>query len=124
MPDRLPSLIVLVAFWVPPALAGWMAAGSPLRSSARGRVTPTHVALGAFVLLYSAGWYLLNLGAMPPYIPGATPDPGFGPPPPQAVAGLTTLTLALILPGSAIACAVAIRLRRAFERPVASHASA
>ena len=26
LPDRLPSLIVLVGFWIPPALAGWVAA--------------------------------------------------------------------------------------------------
>lgn len=24
IPDRLPSLIVLVGFWIPPAVAGWV----------------------------------------------------------------------------------------------------
>lgn len=28
LPDRLPSLIVLIGFWLPPALAGWAVASS------------------------------------------------------------------------------------------------
>ena len=39
IPDRLPSLIVLVGFWIPPAVAGWVAAGSP---SAKHQALPRH----------------------------------------------------------------------------------
>ena len=75
MPDRLPSLIVLVGFWIPPAVAGWVAAGSLQRSTKRDRATVTYAALATFVLGYAAAWFLFNLGRMPPYIPGATLDP-------------------------------------------------
>ena len=108
MPDRLPSLIVLVGFWVPPAVAGWVAAGFLQRSNKRGRATVTY-ALAAFVLGYAAAWFLFNLGRMPPYIPGATTDPTFAPP--KAVAGLAVVASALVLPGSALACALAFRSR-------------
>ena len=110
MPDRLPSLIVLVGFWIPPAMAGWMAAGFLQRSDNRDRTTPTYALLAAFVLAYAGAWFLWNLVAMPPYIPGATTDPTFAPP--QAVAGLAVVASALVLPGSALACALAFRHRR------------
>ena len=110
MPDRLPSLIVLVGFWIPPAVAGWMAAGYLQRSDRRDRATRTFAALAAIVLAYAATWFFFNLGRMPPYIPGSTTDPTFAPP--EAVAGLAVVTGALVLPGSALACALAFRRRR------------
>ena len=109
IPDRLPSLIVLVGFWIPPAVAGWMAAGAIYRSANRERAIATVAVLAIFVLGYAAAWFLFNLGRMPPYIPGATTDPTFAPP--KAVAGLAILTVVLILPGSALACALALRRR-------------
>ena len=109
IPDRLPSLIVLVGFWIPPAVAGWVAAGSLLRSTKRVRATMTYAVLAIFVLGYAAAWFLFNLGRMPPYIPGASIDPTFAPP--RAVAGLALVATALVLPGSALACALAFRRR-------------
>ena len=122
MPDRLPSLIVLVGFWIPPAVAGWVAAGSLQRSTKRGRATRTYAVLAAFVLGYAAVWFLLNLGRMPPYIPGASTDPTFAPP--RAVAGLAVVASALVLPGSALACALAFRRRGRMLRRPSSRASA
>lgn len=107
MPDRLPSLIVLVGFWIPPAVAGWVAAGS-LQRRARPRRTMI-LALATFVLGYAAAWFLFNLGRMPPYIPGATMDPTYASP--EATAGLAVVAGALVLPGSALACAVAFGRR-------------
>ena len=109
LPDRLPSLIVLVAFWIPPAVAGWVAAGFLRRGTRRSRATVTYAVLAAFVLGYAAAWFLFNLGRMPPYIPGATTDPTFAPP--KAVAGLAIVTSVLVLPGSALACALSFRCR-------------
>ena len=122
MPDRLPSLIVLVAFWVPPAVAGWMAAGSLERGAMRDRTTATYAGLVIFVLGYAAAWFLFNVDRMPPYIPGATMDPRFAPP--EAVKGLALFTSALVLPGSALACALAFRRRRRILGHTASQASA
>jgi len=110
MPDRLPSLIVLVGFWIPPAVAGWVAAGTLRRNTERRRVTLTYAALATFVLGYALAWFYFNLGRMPPYIPGASIDPTIAPP--RAVAGLATFTSALVLPGSALACAWAFRRGR------------
>jgi hypothetical protein len=109
MPDRLPSLIVLVGFWIPPAIAGWVAAGSLYRSKKRDRPIAAFALLATFVLFYAAAWFLFNLGRMPPYIPGASADPTFATP--KLVAGLAVFTSALILPGSALACALAFRRR-------------
>ena len=109
IPDRLPSLIVLVGFWIPPAVAGWMAATSLQRRTKRYRATVTFAVLATFVMAYAVTWFFFNLGRMPPYIPGATTDPWFAPP--KAVAGLAVVTSALVLPGSALACALAFRLR-------------
>ena len=108
MPDRLPSLIVPVGFWIPPAVAGWVAAGS-LQRTKRDRATVTYAVLAASVLGYAAAWFLFNLGRMPPYIPGASTDPTYAPP--RAVAGLAVVAGALVLPGSALACALAFRRR-------------
>src|SRR5262245_50403542 len=105
MPDRLPSLIVLVGFWIPPAVAGWIAAGVFQRSTRRSRTTVIYAALAVFVLGYAALWFFYNLGRMPPYIPGATTDPTYAPP--RAVAGLAVVASALVLPVSALACALA-----------------
>ena len=122
MPDRLPSLIVLVGFWIPPAVAGWVAAGSLQRSIKRDRATLTYAVLATFVLAYAVAWFLFNLGRMPPYIPGATTDPTFAPP--RAVAGLAVVAAALVLPGSALACALAFRRRqRMLQESPPSHAS-
>ncbi len=109
MPDRLPSLIVLVGFWVPPAVAGWAAAGFLQRSTERGLAKRTYAVLATFVSGYAAAWFLFNLGRMPPYIPGATTDPTFAPP--RAVAGLAVVASVLVLPGSVLACACAFRRR-------------
>jgi hypothetical protein len=108
MPDRLPSLIVLVGFWVPPAVVGWVAAES-LQRIMRPRTTVIYGVLAAFVLAYAAAWFLFNLGRMPPYIPGSSTDPTFAPP--RAVAWLAVVAGVLILPGSALACALAFRGR-------------
>ena len=118
MPDRLPSLILLVGFWIPPAVAGWVAAGSLQRSTKRGRSTRTYAVLAAFVLGYAAAWFLFNLGRMPPYIPGASTDPTFAPP--RAVAWLAVVASALVLPGSALTCALAFRRRARMFRPTST----
>ena len=123
MPDRLPSLIVLVGFWVPPAVAGWVAAASLQRRTKRDRAIVTYAVLPIVVLVYAAAWFLFNLGRMPPYIPGSSRDPTFAPP--RAVAGLAVVAIGLVLPGSAVACALAFRRRRRMlERPSPSSASA
>jgi len=109
LPDRLPSLIVLVGFWIPPAIAGWLAAELIRRSTKPSRVPLTLTFLAIFVLGYAAAWFLFNLGRMPPYIPGASTDPTFAPP--EAVNSLALFTIALVLPGSALACALAYRVR-------------
>lgn len=102
MPDRLPSLVLLVGFWIPPAVVGWTAAKAAHRS--------TYAVLAIFVLAWSAAWFLFQLDRMPPYIPGSSHDPTYAPP--EAVAGLGLVASALVLPGSAIACALAFRSRR------------
>ena len=122
MPDRLPSLIVLVGFWIPPAVAGWVAARSVERSSNRERAAVTRAILPTFVIGYAVAWFLFNLGRMPPYIPGALRDPTFAPP--KAVASLAVVAAALVLPGSALACALAFRRRlRMLRRASASRAA-
>jgi len=83
----------------------------------------TYAVLATFVLGYAVAWFLFNLGRMPPYIPGATIDPTFAPP--SAVAGLAVVAAVLVLPGSALACALAFRHRRRMHgRPSTSRASA
>ena len=109
IPDRLPSLIVLVGFWIPPAVAGWVAAGLLQRGAGRVRAIVTYLVLAIFVLVYAAAWFFFNLGRMPPYIPAATTDPTFAPP--RAVAGLAVVASVLILPGSVIASVLAFRIR-------------
>lgn len=117
IPDRLPSLIVLVGFWIPPAMAGWAAAEFLQRSTNRAHARWTVIVLATFVLGYSAAWFFFNLGRMPPYIPGASRDPTFAPP--QAVAWLAVVASGLVLPVSALVCALAYRLRRRMlKRPL------
>jgi cytochrome bd-type quinol oxidase subunit 1 len=125
MPDRLPSLVVLVGFWVVPAMAGWMAAGVHQRRK-RDRAVAIHAALATFVVAYAAAWFFFNVGRMPPYIPGAVADPTIASP--RAIAGLAAVTGALVLPGSAVACWLAFRrrlrmLRRPENGPIASSRS-
>mgnify|MGYP003575560690 CR=1 FL=1 len=114
IPDRLPSLIVLVGFWIPPAVLGWLVAEFIRRSTRRISAALIYAVLGIVVLGYAAVWFLFNLGRMPPYIPGATTDPTFAPP--KAVAGLAVVSSALVLPGSALACLLAYHIRRAVGR--------
>lgn len=101
LPDRLPSLVVLVLFWVVPAVVGLLAA--EFLQSTRRHIT--YALLILFVIGYAAGWFYFNLGRMPPYIPGSTADPTFASP--QAVSNLAVFTTVLILPGSALACFLA-----------------
>jgi len=110
MPDRLPSLIVLVGFWVPPAAAGWAAAVFLQQSTRRHRAAAARAAMMAFVPAYAAAWFFFNLHRMPPYIPGATMDPTYAAP--EAARALALFTGALILPGSALACALVFWLAR------------
>jgi hypothetical protein len=78
-----------------------------------------YAALVVFVLGYAALWFFFNVGRMPPYIPGATTDPTFASP--RAVANLALFASVLILPGSALACFLAFRIR-AWARRRMSHA--
>jgi len=114
MPDRLPSLIVLVGFWVPPAVAGWVAAGRLQRAARPDRITQTHAMLAIVVVVYAVAWFYFNLGRMPPYIPGAVMDPTIATP--RAVRWLAVVAGVLVLPGSALACALAFRRRRRIAR--------
>lgn len=122
IPDRLPSLIVLVGFWVPPAVAGWLAAEFLQRSTKRYRAAVAYAVMAIFVLVYAAAWFFVNLNAIPPYLPGATQDRTYAPP--EAVTGLAVVTGALILPGSAIACVLAFRIARRLRRASATRVSA
>src|SRR5256885_2475798 len=109
MPDRLLSLGLLVGFWIPPAVAGRAAADFAHRITTRVRPALMYAGLTSFILVWSAAWFLFQLGRMPPYIPGASHDPTYAPP--EAVAGLAVVATALVLPGSAIACVLAFRSR-------------
>jgi hypothetical protein len=122
IPDRLPSLIVLVGFWIPPALVGLVAAEFLQRSAKRYRAAVIYPVLAIFVLGYAAAWFFFNLRRIPPYLPGATHDPTFAPP--EAVTGLAVVTCALVLPGSAIACLLAFRIARRLRRAYAARVSA
>jgi hypothetical protein len=115
MPDRLPSLVLLVGFWIPPVVAGRAAADLVRRTVPRASPARVRAGLAAFVVAWAAVWFLVNLSAMPPYIPGAKLDPTVATP--QAIGWLALVTAALVLPGSAIACALAFRRRaRALPR--------
>lgn len=123
MPDRLPSLVLLVGFWIPPAVVGRAAADLVHRNTTRVRPALIYTVLTIFVLGWSAAWFLFNLSRMPPYVRGATQDPTYAPP--EAVAGLAVVASALVLPGSAIACVLAFRSRgRSLRRTAAARLSA
>ena len=123
MPDRLLSLGLLVGFWIPPAIAGRAAAELAHRNTTRVRPALIYAGLTTFVLGWSLVWFLINLNAMPPYLPGASHDPTYAPP--EAVAALVVVATALVLPGSGIACWLAFRSRRrALSRTTAGPASA
>ena len=109
IPDRLPSLVLLAGFWIPAAAAGWAAAGFAHRSPTRVRAPWMYALLTTFVLGSSAVWFFFQVHRMPPYIPGASADPTYAPP--GAVAWLAAVASVLVLPGSAIACALAFRSR-------------
>ena len=111
MPDRLPSLVLLVGCWVPAAVVGRVAADLVHRSTTRVRPAMIYAVLTTFVLAWPLVWFLFQRNRMPPYIPGATHDPTFAPP--EAVLALAVVAGALVLPVSAIACALAFRTRRA-----------
>ena len=119
IPDRLPSLIVLVGFWIPPAVAGLIAAEA-LRRYTRYRVV-TYLLLAIFVIGYAALWFFFNVRRMPPYIPGALLDPTVATP--EAVRNLAVFTSALVLPGSALVCALAFYLSRRLIKLTSSSAS-
>jgi hypothetical protein len=110
IPDRLPSLVLLVGFWIPPAVIGWAAAGFFHRSAIRVRAALPYALLATFILGWSAAWFLFQLSRMPPYIPGSSEDPTFAPP--KAIAGLAVVASALVLPVSALACVLAFRWHR------------
>ena len=115
MPDRLPSLVLVVRFWVPPAAVGWAAAEFAHRRANRFHPALMYTVLAILVLGWAAAWFLFHLNAMPPYVPGASHDPHYAPP--KAVAGLLVVASALVLPGSAIACALAFRSRGRALKP-------
>jgi hypothetical protein len=107
IPDRLPSLIYLVGFWIPPAAVGWTAAKLAYQRDPRVRAASTYAVLATFVVAWAAAWFFFQLDSIPPYIPGSTMDPTYAPP--KAIAGLLVVTSVLVLPGSAIACVLAFR---------------
>lgn len=107
IPDRLPSLVLLLGFWVPAAVAGRVAAEIVHRRASRARPPVVFAGLAVFVLASSAAWFFINVNAVPPYIPGATMDPTSAPP--EVVMGLIAVTSALVVPGSALACWLAYR---------------
>jgi len=123
MPDRLPSLVLLVGFWIPPAVIGRVAADLVHRSTKHVRPALIYAMLAILALGWSAAWFLFHLSRIPPYVPGATHDPTYAPP--EAVAGLAVVATALVLPVSAIACVLAFRSRaRSLRRTTAGRVSA
>jgi hypothetical protein len=69
----------------------------------------TYGALTVLLLSYAVAWFLFNLRAIPPYIPGATMDPRFVPP--GGAGWLAVITGAFVFPGSVLACILAFRAR-------------
>ena len=123
LPDRLPSLVLLRGFWIPPAVVGFAVADLIHRSITRVRPALIYIALVIFALGYAAAWFLFQLDRIPPYVPSATMDPTYAAP--EAVAGLALVAGAVVLPGSVIACVLAFRLRaRMLRRTSAARVSA
>ena len=109
MPDRLPSLVLLIGFWIHPAVVGLAAADLFHRSTKRVRPALIYIVLAIFSLTWSMAWFLFQLNRIPPYVPGATMDPTYAPP--EAISGLAVVASALVLPGSLLACLLAFRIR-------------
>jgi hypothetical protein len=107
MPDRLLSLVIIAGCWIPPAAAGWAAARRAEGSGVHGRSPRPYRSLATFVAAWSAIWFLVNLYAMPPYLPGTTKDPLYRPP--QAIAWLAVVSTLVVLPCGALAGALAYR---------------
>ena len=72
MPDRLPSLVLLVGFWIPPAIVGLVAADLVHRITTHVRPALIYALLTIFAVGYAAAWFLFQLDRIPPYVPGAT----------------------------------------------------
>lgn len=121
MPDRLPSLVLLVGFWMPPAAVGFAAADLVRRSSTRFRPA---VIYSVLAISPSAGPRSgFSFSSHAAVRTRATRDPTFAPP--EAVAGLAVVASALVLPGSVIACLLAFRSRgRSLRRTSAARLSA
>jgi hypothetical protein len=113
LPERLPSVLLLVGFWIPPALGGWALAWLLERGERQYGCAATVALLASIAVGCAIAWFLFNLGRMPPYIPGAGADPTIAPP--RTVAGLATFSAAIILPGSAVACFLAFRYKRSLS---------
>lgn len=107
MPDRLPSLILLVGFWVPPLILGRMAAQAVRRRPTPVRSVTLYSALASFAIGWAGAWFLFQLNRIPPYLPGATMDPTFAPP--EAVSRLALIAAVLVLPVTAIAVVLGYR---------------
>lgn len=114
IPDRLPSLVLLAGFWIPPTLIGIVVADLVQRMTTRLRPALIYTLLAIFALGWSAAWFLFQLDRIPPYVPGATLDPTYAPP--EAVSGLAVVASALVLPGSLIASVLAFRIRARWLR--------
>lgn len=112
IPERLPSLILLVGCWVPAAVAGRVAAEIVHRRATRigshARPALTYAVLAAFVVASTAAWFFINLRDMPPYVPGARAVPTYATP--EATRWLAGFTTVIVLPLSALACWLAFRL--------------
>jgi hypothetical protein len=123
LPDRLPSLVLLVGFWIPPTAVGFAVADLIRRTTTSFSPALIYIGLAIFPLGWSAAWFLFQLNRIPPYVPGATMDPTYAPP--EAVSGLAVVASALVLPGSLIACLLAFRIReRLLRRASAARLSA
>lgn len=115
IPERLPSLIYLVGFWIPPAAIGFVAAQILQRSINLARNSLIYVLMGMMVVGYAALWFWFNVNRMPPYVPGAMIDPTVATP--EAFRWLAIFAGVVILPGSALACLLAFKLHRRIFRP-------
>ncbi len=109
LPERLPSPILLLGFWIPPALGGWALAAGIQRRSHQPRIWQRLLLLTLIAAACAGLWFLVNVGRMPPYIPGALPDPSVATP--RAIGWLALMTAAIILPGSLIAGLATFRIR-------------
>ena len=103
MPDRLPSLVLLVGFcWIPPAIVGFVAADLVHRITTHVRQALIYTLLTIFAVGYAAAWFLFQLDRIPPYVPGATN--GSNVRTTAGCRGTAVVSSALVLPGSVLAC--------------------